>query len=191
LRSPVGALSSDRYDTATGTPKGFRKCPLRRTATPIEFSSRPDCLKFKRSQMRNTAMKFAKIAQKLALLAGSPRTFLGAIILIFLWGLSGPIFHFNDTWQLIINTSTTIITFLMVFLIQNTQNRDTDILHLKVDELLRVTKEAQNAMLGLEALDLKELEALRKQYRQLGEGETISLDGTVVEENNKQDLNKC
>ncbi|RON37525.1 low affinity iron permease family protein [Pseudomonas brassicacearum] len=136
-------------------------------------------------------MKFAKVAQKLALWAGSPKTFMGAIILIFLWGLSGPIFHFNDTWQLIINTSTTIITFLMVFLIQNTQNRDTDILHLKVDELLRVTKEAQNAMLGLEALDLKQLEALRKQYRQLGEGETISLDGTVVQEEGKQDLNEC
>jgi len=136
-------------------------------------------------------MKFAKIAQKLALWAGSPKTFMGALILIFLWGLSGPIFHFNDTWQLIINTSTTIITFLMVFLIQNTQNRDTDILHLKVDELLRVTKEAQNAMLGLEALDLKQLEALRKQYRKLGEGETISLDGTVVEEKGKQDLNEC
>jgi low affinity Fe/Cu permease len=136
-------------------------------------------------------MKFAKVAQKLALWAGSPKTFMGAIILIFLWGLSGPIFHFNDTWQLIINTSTTIITFLMVFLIQNTQNRDTDILHLKVDELLRVTKEAQNAMLGLEALDLKQLEALRKQYRSLGEGETISLDGTVVEEKKDQDLNQC
>ena len=136
-------------------------------------------------------MKFAKISQKLALWAGSPKTFMGALILIGLWGMSGPIFHFNDTWQLIINTSTTIITFLMVFLIQNTQNRDTDILHLKVDELLRVTKEAQNAMLGLEALDLKELEALRKQYRQLGEGETISLDGTVVEDSYKQDLNKC
>jgi low affinity Fe/Cu permease len=136
-------------------------------------------------------MKFAKVAQKLALWAGSPKTFMGAIILIFLWGLSGPIFHFNDTWQLIINTSTTIITFLMVFLIQNTQNRDTDILHLKVDELLRVTKEAQNAMLGLEALDLKQLEALRKKYRQLGEGETISLDGTVVPEKGKQDLNEC
>jgi low affinity Fe/Cu permease len=136
-------------------------------------------------------MKFAKVAQKLALWAGSPKTFMGAIILIFLWGLSGPIFHFNDTWQLIINTSTTIITFLMVFLIQNTQNRDTDILHLKVDELLRVTKEAQNAMLGLEALDLKQLEALRKKYRQLGEGETISLDGTVVQEKGKQDLNEC
>ena len=136
-------------------------------------------------------MKFAKVAQKLALWAGSPKTFMGAIILIFLWGLSGPIFDFNDTWQLIINTSTTIITFLMVFLIQNTQNRDTDILHLKVDELLRVTKEAQNAMLGLEALDLKQLEALRKKYRQLGEGETISLDGTVVPEKGKQDLNEC
>jgi low affinity Fe/Cu permease len=136
-------------------------------------------------------MKFAKIAQKLALWAGSPTTFMGAIILIFLWAVSGPFFGYNDTWQLVINTSTTIITFLMVFLIQNTQNRDTDILHLKVDELLRVTKEAQNAMLGLEALDLKELEALRKQYRTLGEGQTVSLDGTVVQENGKQDLNKC
>ena len=136
-------------------------------------------------------MKFAKISQKLALWAGSPKTFMGALILIGVWGLCGPIFDYNDTWQLIINTSTTIITFLMVFLIQNTQNRDTDILHLKVDELLRVTKEAQNAMLGLEALDLKELEALRKRYRQLGEGETISLDGTVVEDKDKQDLNKC
>jgi low affinity Fe/Cu permease len=132
-------------------------------------------------------MKFANIAQKLSLWAGLPRTFLGAIALIFLWGLSGPIFHFNDTWQLIINTSTTIITFLMVFLIQNTQNRDTDILHLKIDELLRVTKEAQNAMLGLESLDLKQLEELRKKYRHLGEGETISLDGTVVPETKKQD----
>jgi low affinity Fe/Cu permease len=132
-------------------------------------------------------MKFANIAQKLSLWAGLPRTFLGAIALIFLWSLSGPIFHFDDTWQLIINTSTTIITFLMVFLIQNTQNRDTDILHLKIDELLRVTKEAQNAMLGLESLDLKQLEELRKKYRHLGEGETISLDGTVVPETKKQD----
>ncbi|MGE7965791.1 low affinity iron permease family protein [Pseudomonas sp. NPDC089918] len=132
-------------------------------------------------------MKFANIAQKLSLWAGLPRTFLGAIVLIILWGLSGPIFHFNDTWQLIINTSTTIITFLMVFLIQNTQNRDTDILHLKIDELLRVTKEAQNAMLDLESLDLKQLEELRKKYRNLGEGETIPLDGTAVPETKKQD----
>ena len=136
-------------------------------------------------------MKFAKISQKLALWAGSPRTFLGAIILICLWGLSGPIFGFNDTWQLIINTSTTIITFLMVFLIQNTQNRDTDILHLKIDELLRVTNDAQNAMLGLEALDLKQLEALRKQYRKIGESETIAMDVPPSGDQPKSRFDQC
>ena len=136
-------------------------------------------------------MKFAKISQKLAMMAGSPKTFMGALILIGLWGLSGPIFDYNDTWQLIINTSTTIITFLMVFLIQNTQNRDTDILHLKIDELLLVTKEAQNAMLGLEALDLKQLEALRRHYRSLGEGEVFNLEGLGEKSKSKQDLNEC
>ena len=136
-------------------------------------------------------MKFAKISQKLALWAGSPKTFMAALILIFLWGLSGPIFGYNDTWQLVINTSTTIITFLMVFLIQNTQNRDTDILHLKIDELLRVNKEAQNAMLGLELLDLKQLEALRRHYRTLGEGEVFNLEGLGEQSKPKQDLNEC
>ena len=134
-------------------------------------------------------MTFAKIAQKLALWAGSPKTFLGAIVLLALWAASGPFFDFNDTWQLIINTSTTIITFLMVFLIQNTQNRDTDILHLKVDELLRATQEAQNAMLGLESLDLKQLEALRKHYQAMGQGEAKNLEG--LEKDNKVDLNQC
>ena len=136
-------------------------------------------------------MKFAKIAQKLALWSGSPKTFMGALILIGLWGLSGPIFDYNDTWQLIINTSTTIITFLMVFLIQNTQNRDTDILHLKLDELLRVNKEAQNAMLGLESLDLKQLEALRRHYRAMGENEVFDLEGLGDKSKPKQDLNEC
>lgn len=136
-------------------------------------------------------MKFAKISQKLAMVAGSPKTFMGALILIGLWGLSGPVFDYNDTWQLIINTSTTIITFLMVFLIQNTQNRDTDILHLKIDELLLVTKEAQNAMLGLEALDLKQLEALRRHYRSLGESEVFNLEGLGEKSKSKQDLNEC
>jgi low affinity Fe/Cu permease len=134
-------------------------------------------------------MTFAKIAQKLSLWAGSPKTFLGAIVLLAIWAASGPLFGFNDTWQLIINTSTTIITFLMVFLIQNTQDRDTDILHLKVDELLRATKDAQNAMLGLESLDLKQLEALRKRYQDMGKDEAKSLDG--VEQKNKIDLNQC
>ena len=114
-------------------------------------------------------MKFAKIAQKLALWAGSPKTFLGAITLIFLWGLSGPIFHFNDTWQLIINTSTTIITFLMVFLIQNTQNRDTEAIQVKLDELIRATKGAHNALLDLEELEDDEVDEFRRKYQLLAD----------------------
>ncbi|WP_260963183.1 low affinity iron permease family protein [Pseudomonas citri] len=137
-------------------------------------------------------MTFAKIAQKLALWAGSPRTFLSALVLLALWAASGPFFQFNDTWQLIINTSTTIVTFLMVFLIQNTQNRDTDILHLKVDELLRATKDAHNAMLGLESLDLKQLEAMRKHYQAIGQDEVKNLRGEQgLEPKNTIDLNQC
>ncbi len=86
-------------------------------------------------------MKFANFSQSLSKWAGHSKTFMSAIVLIIIWAATGPYFHYNDTWQLIINTSTTIITFLMVFLIQNTQNRDNDILHIKIDELLRVTKE--------------------------------------------------
>ena len=112
-------------------------------------------------------MKFAKIAQKLALWAGSPKTFLGAILLIFLWGLSGPIFDFNDTWQLIINTSTTIITFLMVFLIQNTQNRESEALHLKIDELLRALDAADTRLVDLEDRSEQELQRLREHYKAL------------------------
>ena len=112
-------------------------------------------------------MKFAKISQKLALWAGSPKTFMGALILIGLWGMSGPIFGYNDTWQLIINTSTTIITFLMVFLIQNTQNRDTEAMQLKLDELIRATQGAHNALMDLEELEERELDAFRSRYAAL------------------------
>jgi low affinity Fe/Cu permease len=116
-------------------------------------------------------MKFSKFAQGLSRWAGSPKTFMAAIVLICLWASTGPWFHYNDTWQLIINTSTTIITFLMVFLIQNTQNRDNDVLHIKIDELLRVTKDAQNALLSLDNLDQSELRELRKKYKALGQSE--------------------
>jgi low affinity Fe/Cu permease len=119
-------------------------------------------------------MKFSKFAQGLSEWAGSARTFMAAIVLICLWAITGPWFHYNDTWQLIINTSTTIITFLMVFLIQNTQNRDNDVLHIKIDELLRVTKDAQNALLSLDDLDQKELRALRKEYRAIGDTESLN-----------------
>jgi len=123
--------------------------------------------------------------------AGSPKTFLGALLLILIWGLSGPVFHFNDTWQLIINTSTTIITFLMVFLIQNTQNRDNDILHLKIDELLRATKAAHNAMLSLDGLDLKQLEQMRREYREIGQGGDSELSVSTSSQQDKTDLNQC
>ncbi|MBK5410181.1 low affinity iron permease family protein [Pseudomonas yamanorum] len=126
-------------------------------------------------------MKFSAISQSLSRWAGSARTFYAAVGLILLWSLSGPYFHYNDTWQLIINTSTTIITFLMVFLIQNTQNRDNDILHIKIDELLRATKDAQNAVLSLDGMDRKELEKLRKEYKTIGDSETITVTTLVTE----------
>lgn len=114
-------------------------------------------------------MKFAKFCQALSNWAGSSKTFLTAVVLIVVWALTGPYFHYNDTWQLIINTSTTLITFLMVFLIQNTQNRDNDILHLKIDELIRATQDAQNATLSLDKMGSRELRRLRDQYSSLGE----------------------
>lgn len=102
---------------------------------------------------------------------GSPNTFLLAVVLVCVWGATGPWFHYNEAWQLVINTSTTIITFLMVFLIQNSQSHDIDLMHLKVDELLRATKDAQNALLSLDSLDQDELDALRKKYKALGSGD--------------------
>ena len=90
-----------------------------------------------------------------------------ALATILLWALVGPVFGYSDTWQLVINTATTIITFLMVFVIQNTQNRDTAAMHIKIDELIRVTQKARNVLLDLEELDDKTLEALREDYEKL------------------------
>ncbi|MBH3409348.1 MULTISPECIES: low affinity iron permease family protein [Pseudomonas] len=114
-------------------------------------------------------MKFDRFCQGLANWTGRPLTFAIAFLMILVWGITGPLFHFNDTWQLVINTSTTIITFLMVFLIQNTQNRDNDELHIKIDELLRTTQKAHMALLDLEHMDPAELHALRKHYQQMAE----------------------
>jgi low affinity Fe/Cu permease len=121
-------------------------------------------------------MKFSNFCQSLSHWAGSSKTFGTAVVLIIVWAFTGTYFHYNDTWQLIINTSTTIITFLMVFLIQNTQNRDNDILHLKIDELIRATKDAQNASLCLEKMGTSELRKLREQYSSLGESDQINFD---------------
>ncbi|MBA1288516.1 low affinity iron permease family protein [Pseudomonas japonica] len=120
-------------------------------------------------------MNFSSFSQALSKRAGSPKAFATALVLIVLWAATGPWFHYNDTWQLIINTSTTIITFLMVFVIQNTQNRDNDVLHIKIDELLRATKEARRAVLNLDDLDARQLKTIRKQYKSMGKGEQVEL----------------
>jgi low affinity Fe/Cu permease len=112
---------------------------------------------------------FTVLSQKVAYYSGHPATFFAALGVVVLWGASGPIFGFNDTWQLVINTSTTIITFLMVFLIQSTQNRDTAALQLKLDELIRATDGAHIVLLDLEELSEEHLEKIRSQYEKLAQ----------------------
>ena len=107
---------------------------------------------------------FTRVSQAVASYAGTPATFIGAVGVIVAWALTGPIFGFNDTWQLIINTSTTIVTFLMVFLIQNSQNRDTAALQIKLDELIAQLEGPREALLDLEDLDEETLERLRLEY---------------------------
>ena len=111
--------------------------------------------------------RFAYVARRIAVLAGRPVTFLIAVAAVLLWAISGPVFGFSDTWQLVINTTTTIITFLMVFLIQNTQNRDTEAMQLKLDELIRATQGAHNALLDLEEIDEKRLAQYKESYEKL------------------------
>ena len=112
---------------------------------------------------------FHKIAARVSNTAGSSVTFIGAIVIIAVWALTGPTFHFSDTWQLIINTGTTIVTFLMVFLIQNTQNRDAKAVHLKLDELLRGVKGARTGLVDIEELSDEELEKLHSEFKKLHE----------------------
>ena len=110
---------------------------------------------------------FPRVSNWVAKHAGRPETFFIACTVVLVWLLSGPLFDFNETWQLVINTATTIVTFLMVFVIQNTQNRDTAAIQIKLDELIRATQGAHNAILDLEKLDERELEAYLKRYEEL------------------------
>jgi low affinity Fe/Cu permease len=118
----------------------------------------------RKNNMNDPGLWFVRFAQEVT---GRPITFFIAVATIVVWGISGPLFGFSDTWQLVINTGTTIVTFLMVFVIQNTQNRDTAAMHIKIDELIRVTEKARNVLLDLEELDDKTLEALRTDYEEL------------------------
>jgi len=110
---------------------------------------------------------FRVFARRSSIVLGSAWAFAGAVLVIAVWLITGPTFHFSDTWQLIINTATTIITFLMVFLIQNTQNRDAKAVHLKLDEMIRALKGARNQLVDLEDLSDEELKKLEEQFRRL------------------------
>lgn len=107
---------------------------------------------------------FTRFAKKTSTYTGRPATFIIAVMVIVVWAVTGPLFHYSDTWQLVINTGTTVITFLMVFLIQNTQNRDTEALQIKLDELIRAVETANNSLLDLEEMDDKELDRIREEY---------------------------
>jgi low affinity Fe/Cu permease len=110
---------------------------------------------------------FRRFAHRTAEVVGRSYAFLVAVTVIGVWALTGPLFHFSDTWQLVINTGTTIVTFLMVFLIQNTQNRDAHAIHLKLDELIRANKHARNSLLALESLSDDELHTLQHEFEEL------------------------
>jgi len=110
---------------------------------------------------------FRCFAQRASVLLGSAWAFCGAVLVIVVWLVTGPTFHFSDTWQLIINTATTVVTFLMVFLIQNTQNRDAKAMHLKLDELIRALKGARNQLVDLENLSDDDLKKLEKQFSRI------------------------
>jgi low affinity Fe/Cu permease len=126
---------------------------------------------------------FTRIATSISIAAGQPLTFLLALGVILVWGITGPIFQFSDTWQLIINTGTTIVTFLMVFLIQNAQNRDAAAMQAKLDELLRAVGKARDRFIGVEHLTEREIEmirtALEREVRRGGNNQSKDVKGTV------------
>ena len=118
---------------------------------------------------------YSRFAKSASHFCGRPRVFALAVGIILAWMVTGPLFDYSDTWQLVINTSTTIITFLMVFLIQNTQNRDTEAIQVKLDELIRATRGAHNALLDLEELEEEALDGFRRRYQALASAARVEL----------------
>ncbi|MFZ1687033.1 MAG: low affinity iron permease family protein [Flavobacteriales bacterium] len=116
---------------------------------------------------------FTRFAKRTSTYTGKPATFIIAVLVIVVWACTGPLFDYSDTWQLVINTGTTIITFLMVFLIQNTQNRDTEALQIKLDELIRAIEVANNSLLDLEEMDDNELDRIREEYAVLARKDRV------------------
>jgi low affinity Fe/Cu permease len=110
---------------------------------------------------------FHRLAHRVAHIVGSPWSFVLAVTVVVVWLVTGPVFHYSDSWQLVINTGTTIVTFLIVFLIQNTQNRDAQVIHLKLDELIRAVRSARTELVDMESLSDEELHRLQHQFEQL------------------------
>ncbi len=124
-------------------------------------------MKTKKKNSKGFALFFDQMTTKITKASGKPAAFIIACVLIIVWGITGPIFHYSDTWQLVINTSTTIITFLMVFIIQQTQNKDTTALQIKLNELIASSEAASNRLVSAEDLTTDELELLKKFYTKL------------------------
>jgi low affinity Fe/Cu permease len=165
---PTSERSSDA-DSASGGDNGARPSQ----ASPKDGGDRHHKAEDRKNKDgknkdgKNKGTTFTRFAKWTASHAGKPAAFILAFSAVVVWGVSGPAFGFSDTWQLVINTSTTIITFLMVFLIQHTQNTDTQALQLKIDEVIFALKAADNAVLNLEEMDEEELESQRQRYLEL------------------------
>jgi len=132
---------------------------------------------------------FRKFAHKSAQAVGSPWAFFLALASLIIWGLTGPRFHYSDTWQLVINTATSLSTFLVVFLIQNTQNRDTKVIHLKLDELIRAVQPARNSLVQMEDLTDAELDSLQHEFQRLHKAAASRL-GEIEESKKKRQRQK-
>jgi low affinity Fe/Cu permease len=143
----------------------------KRRVQPVH--SGPSSHRAKAAQSKESTFRafFRRFSHKTSAGVGSPWAFATACVVILVWAITGPLFHFSDTWQLVINTGTTIVTFLMVFLIQNTQNRDATAIHLKLDELICALKGARNKLVDIEELSDEELEKLRDEFHRLGAGD--------------------
>jgi len=159
------SISPERRKINDARKKGRSPEAIGRMITPLNSHQKVERADFF-CRVRDAFHIFARRSSEVL---GTAWAFIGAIVIIVVWGLTGPTFHFSDTWQLIINTGTTIVTFLMVFLIQNTQNRDAKAVHLKLDELIRALRGARNNLVDLEKLSDEELKVLEEQFTRLRE----------------------
>lgn len=168
--STAGANSEKRKTTRAARVDDERRARgVREAELTTQEAGRPT------SALHSSSL-FSRFARTIARATGRPSAFLLAVAIVVIWAVTGPIFGFSDTWQLVINTGTTIVTFLMVFLIQNTQNRDAEAVQVKLDELIRATQGAHNALLNLEDMEASELDQVRQRYADLAEQARLAIE---------------